>query len=169
MSTHNERGHPMIDHRFLKFVNYRRSLPQRQRDLLDGLTRKLLAAGPAAPLSLARETWWRWIQRALPRATPAECQAMAYYAMAAVASGIISLAGQARATMQHLATLRSQLAPHGSHELPTGQLESYNTIDKALSDYLSRITNALEALAAQTNQQDQVGYPVSQSSIETWP
>ena len=81
----------MIDHRFLKFVNYRRSLPQRQRDLLDGLTRKLLAAGPAAPLSLARETWWRWIQRALPRATPAECKAMATYALAAVATGIINL------------------------------------------------------------------------------
>ncbi|MGD0011973.1 MAG: hypothetical protein ABSE93_25965 [Terriglobia bacterium] len=79
---------PMID---LTFVKYRRSLPKRQRDLLDALTRKLLAAGPAAPLSSARETWWRWIQRALPRATPAECKAMATYALAAVATGIINL------------------------------------------------------------------------------
>lgn len=132
----------MID---VRFVHYRRRLPPRQRDLVDALTRKLLAVGPAAPLSFARETWWRWIQRALPGATAAQCKAMATYAMAAVASGIITLPspGQPPTTASQLMSVASLASVLNALQ---NDLDSDNEVSQMSSMQLQMLMDARSKL-----------------------
>lgn len=72
------------------FVRFRLSLSQSDRDLLDALAHKLAAANRSPRPTMHVSTWWHLIQAADPRLTQAECQALANYAVAAIAGGIVS-------------------------------------------------------------------------------
>lgn len=74
----------------LAFARFRLSLSQPDLDLLDVLPHKLAAANRSPRPNMHVSTWWHLIQAADPRFTQAECEALANYAVAAIACGIVS-------------------------------------------------------------------------------
>ncbi|HUI34995.1 MAG TPA: hypothetical protein VLX67_05700 [Stellaceae bacterium] len=71
------------------FSQFRSNLPPQQRDTLDSLALQLLVAlRKPFPVPLL-PAWTRQIQQRAPQLAPNECEALAFYAIAAIANGAV--------------------------------------------------------------------------------